>query len=92
MTMEEYKDGLKYYGELEKTFTTKHDACRKLKQQLKNIDAAIEKINNINKTTLSIDPSNLIALYATVYSDPKEGEQQWKDHLLLKPKTLNRDK
>lgn len=76
MTMEEYKEGLEYYGKLEKTFTKKHDACRKLKQYLKNVDAAIEKINKTHKGTLSVSKDVLKDLYTTVYSNPKEGEQQ----------------
>ena len=76
MTMEEYKKGLKYYGELEKTFTKKYNACRKLKQYLKNVDAAIEKINKINKVKFLVTKDDLEKLYKTVYPDPKEGEQQ----------------
>ena len=89
MTMGEYQKDLKHYEELEKTLTEKYNACRKLKQYLKNTDATIEKINKTGKGTLSVNADVLKSLYTTVYSQSRGGEQKWKGHLLLKLKTLN---
>ena len=65
--MEDYTKGLENYKEIEKSLTKRYNACRKLKQYLKGLDAEIEKKKKTKKASAFQIDKSLKELYNTIY-------------------------
>ena len=62
-----YKEAIQFYQESEEYWTKRYNACRKLKQYLKGLDAAIEKRKKTNKASAFQIDGSLQELYKTIY-------------------------
>ena len=68
--IESYQKEIEAYKKQEEALTKRYETCRKLKQYLKGLDAAIEKRKKSNKASaFQIDSSALGKLYQTVFSE-----------------------
>lgn len=65
--IELYKENIELYKEREKSLLERYNACRKLKQYLKGLDAAIEKRKKTNKASAFQINDSLQELYKTIY-------------------------
>lgn len=64
-----YQEKIEYYKKQEEALTKRYETCRKLKQYLKGLDAAIEKRKKTNHASaFQVDSSALEKLYETVFS------------------------
>lgn len=62
-----YEEAIQFYQESEEYWTKRYNACRKLKQYLKGLDAAIEKRKKTNKASAFQIDDSLQELYKTIY-------------------------